>query len=122
LAVTHAILPCSLLYNLQQIPFLFVMIFLTFLQHQAMAPKTLPPGAIGAELSRTTGVSHKAPLGVTQLQGRDQLVHCDTAIVATENMRQEAHLKWYVKPEAARIRRSMQSDVSQSISVKSMVN
>jgi hypothetical protein len=64
-----------------------------FLQQQAMAPETLPPGAIGPELIRTAGASGNAPLGETQQQRRHQLVHRDAAIVATENMTQDAHLK-----------------------------
>jgi hypothetical protein len=70
-----------------------VIIFLTILQQQAMAPETLPPGAIGAESSRTTGASRNAPLGETQQQHRHQVVHCDAANVATEIMTQDAHLK-----------------------------
>jgi len=70
-----------------------VIIFLIFLQQQAMAPETLPPGAIGAESSRMTGASSNAPLGQTQLQRRHQLVHRDTSIVATENMTQDVHFK-----------------------------
>jgi hypothetical protein len=70
-----------------------VIIFLTFLQLQAMAPEKLPPGVIGAESSRMTGASRNAPLSNAQQQRRHQLVHCDTAIVATENMTQDAHLK-----------------------------
>jgi len=70
-----------------------VIIFLTILQQQAMAPETLPPGVIGAESSRTTGASRNAPLGETQQQCRHQLVHRDAAIVATKNMTQDAHLK-----------------------------
>jgi len=58
-----------------------------------MAPETLPPGAIGAGSSRTTGASRNAPLGETQLQRIHQLVHRDAEIVATENMTQDAHLK-----------------------------
>jgi len=93
LAVTHSILTCSYLYNLQHFPLLFVIIFLTFLQQQAMAPETLPPGTIGAESSRMTGASHTEPLGETQQQCRHQLVHRDAAIVANKNMTQDAHLK-----------------------------
>jgi len=70
-----------------------VIIFLTILQQQAMAPETLPPSAIEAESSRTTGASRNAPLGKTQQQRRHQLVHRDATIVATENMTQDAHLK-----------------------------
>jgi len=58
-----------------------------------MAPETLPPGAIGAESSRTTGASRNAPLGEIQQQRRQQLVHRDAAIVATHNMTQDPHLK-----------------------------
>jgi hypothetical protein len=70
-----------------------VIIFLTILQQHAMAPETLLPGAIGAELSRRKGASRNAPLGKTQQQRRHQLVHCDAAIVAIKNMTQDAHLK-----------------------------
>jgi len=58
-----------------------------------MAPETLPPGAIGDESSRTTGTSCNAPLGESQQQHRHHLVHRDAAIVATENMTQDAYLK-----------------------------
>jgi len=58
-----------------------------------MDPETLPPGAIGAESSLTTGTSPNAPLGQTLHQLRYQLVHRDAAIVATENMSLDAHLK-----------------------------
>jgi len=68
LAVSHSILTCSSLYNLQHFPLLFVIIFLTFLQQQAMALETLPPGAIGAESSQTTGASSIPPLDKTQQQ------------------------------------------------------
>jgi hypothetical protein len=51
-----------------------------------MAPETLPPGAIGAESSRTTGASRNASFDETQQQRRDQLVHRDTASVAPENL------------------------------------
>jgi hypothetical protein len=71
LAVTHSILTCSSHYNLQHFPLHFVIIFLTFLQQQAMAPETLPQGTIGAESSRTTGASLNAPLGEAQQQRRD---------------------------------------------------
>jgi hypothetical protein len=40
-----------------------------------------------------TVASSNVPLGKTQQQRRHQLVHCDAAIVATENMTQYAHLK-----------------------------
>jgi len=70
-----------------------VIIFLTILQQQAMDPKTLPQGAIGAESSWTTGASPNAPLGESEQRRRHQLVHREAAIVATESMTQEAHLK-----------------------------
>jgi len=56
-----------------------------------MAPETLPVGAIGAESSRTTGASRNTPLCETQQQRRHQLVHCNAAIVATENISKDAH-------------------------------
>jgi len=92
LAVTHSILTCSSLYNLQDNPLLFVIIFLTFPQQQVMPPETLQPGVIGAESSRTTGSSSNVPPGERQQQRRQQLVHSDTAIVPTGNMNQDAHL------------------------------
>jgi len=58
-----------------------------------MAPRMLQPGAIEAKSSRTTGASNNAPPSETQQQGRHQLVHRDAAIVATENMTQDAHLR-----------------------------
>jgi len=58
-----------------------------------MAPETLPPGAIKAESSRTTGALHNQRLGETQQQRRHQLVHRDAAIVATDNLTQDAHFE-----------------------------
>jgi len=58
-----------------------------------MAPETLQPGAIVAESSRTTGALCNTPPGETQQQRRHQLVHRDAAIVATENIAQDAHVK-----------------------------
>jgi len=93
LAVTHSILPCSSLYNLQHFSLLCVIIFLTFVQQQAMSPETLPPGVICAKSSWMTGASSNAPLGQTQQQWRHQVVHRDAAIVATEHMTQVEHLE-----------------------------
>jgi len=47
-----------------------VIIFLTIPQQQVMAPEIVQPGAIEAELSRTTGASNNAPPGETQQQRR----------------------------------------------------
>jgi hypothetical protein len=58
-----------------------------------MDPETLPPGAIRAESSRTTGTSSNAPLGETQQQHRHQLVNREAATIAIKNMTQDAHLK-----------------------------
>jgi len=58
-----------------------------------MAPQTPPPDEIQSESSQTTGASSNAPLAETQQQRRHQLVHRDSAIAATENMAQRAHLK-----------------------------
>ena len=58
-----------------------------------MAPQTPLPGGIQSELSRTAGASSNAAPVETQLQRRHQLVHRDTAIAATNNMAQDAHLK-----------------------------
>jgi len=70
-----------------------MIIFFTIPQQQVRAPETLQPGAIGAESSRTTGASINAPPAGTQQQRRHQVVHHKAAIVATENMTQDAHLK-----------------------------
>jgi hypothetical protein len=93
LVVTHSILTCCSPNNLQHFPFLFMIIFLAFLQQQAMAPETLQTCVIGAQSSQTTDASRNAPLGGTQQQRRDQIVHRDAAIVATENMSLDAHVK-----------------------------
>jgi len=58
-----------------------------------MAPETLQPGVIGAESSRTTGASSNAPPSETPQRHRHQLVHPDAAIIATEDITQDAHLK-----------------------------
>jgi len=58
-----------------------------------MAPEILQPGAIEAESSRKTGTSNSAPPSETQQQRRHQLVRRDAAIVATDNMTQDAHSK-----------------------------
>jgi hypothetical protein len=58
-----------------------------------MAPETLQPGAIEAESSRTTDSSTNEPPGETEQQCKHQLLHRDAAIVATETMTQDAHLK-----------------------------
>jgi len=74
-----------------------MIIFVTFLQQQAMAPETLHPGAIGAESSRTTDASQIAPLCETQPQCRHQLLYRDAAIVATESTTQDSHSKMVSK-------------------------
>jgi hypothetical protein len=58
-----------------------------------MAPQTPLPGGIQSESSQTTGTSSNAPQAETQLQRRQQLVHRDAAIAATEKMAQVARLK-----------------------------
>jgi len=58
-----------------------------------MAPEILQLGAIEAESSRTTGSSNNAPPGETQQQCSYQLVHRKAAILTTENMTQDSHLK-----------------------------
>jgi len=70
-----------------------VIIFLTIPQQQVVASETLQPGAIEAKSSRTTGASTNAPPRETQQQCRHQLVHCNSAIVATKTMTQAAQLK-----------------------------
>jgi hypothetical protein len=49
-----------------------------------------------------TGASRNAPLGETQQQRKHQLVHCEAAIVATEIMTQDAHLKKVHKPGSSK--------------------
>jgi len=93
LAVTRSISTCRQLYNLQDFPLLFVIIFLTIPQQQVMAPEILQPEVIEAESSRTTGASNNAPPSETPQQCRHQVVHRNAAIVATENMTQNARLK-----------------------------
>jgi hypothetical protein len=66
--------------------------FRTFLQQQAIVPKTFLPSAIGAELSQTSGASCNALLRNTQQQRKHKLVHRHAAIVATKNMTQDPHL------------------------------
>jgi len=68
-----------------------------FSHKQVMAPQAPQPGVIQSESSQTTGASSKAPLGVTQLQRRHQVVHRNTAIAATDNMAQDTHLKQVCK-------------------------
>ena len=58
-----------------------------------MAPEIVQPGVIEGESSRMTGASKNAPPCETQQQRRHQLVHHDTAIVATNIITQDAHLQ-----------------------------
>jgi len=102
LAVPRSILTCSWLYNLQDFPLLFVIIFLTIPPQQVMAPENLEPGAIEAKLSRTTGASNNAPPSETQPQHSHQLVQHAAANVATENMTQDKHLKILRKSESSK--------------------
>jgi len=92
LRVIHFIVTCSLLYIPQYFP-LSLLCSSPFPQHQVMAPQRLQPGMIQSESSRTTGASSNAPMAETQQQRRHQLVHCNAAIAATENMAQDAYLE-----------------------------
>jgi len=69
-----------------------VIIFLAIPQQQVMAPGSLQQGAIGAKSNRMTGTLTNVPPGERQQQRRHQLVQHGTAIVATKNMTQDAHL------------------------------
>jgi len=51
-----------------------------------MAPITHQPGEGGSQSSRMTGASSNSPPAKTQQQRKHQLVHCDVANAATENM------------------------------------
>jgi len=73
-----------------------------FLNQQAMAPSILPLGAIAAGSSRTTGAPRNAQLGDTQQQRRHQIVYSDAAIVGTENLSQDTHLKKVRKTGSSR--------------------
>ena len=93
LAVTHSILTCSSLYDLQHFSLRFVIIFRMIQYYQASAPEKVPRRSIGAESNRTTGRWRNAPNGKTQQQCTLHLVQRDTGIVATKNVTQNAHLK-----------------------------
>jgi len=79
-----------------------MIIFLTIPQQQVMAPEIIQPGAIEAVSSRTTGALNNAPPSYTQQRHRHEWVHHDAAIVATENMAQDAHLKIVRKPGSSK--------------------
>jgi len=77
--------------------FLSLSSFSSSQRRQIVAPLTPAQGASGSESSRMTGASSIAPPTVTQPECRHQLVHCDAANAATENMTQSAHLKMVPK-------------------------
>jgi hypothetical protein len=58
-----------------------------------MTPHTTHLGVIQDDYTRMMGSSPDAPLAETQLQPRQQLVHHDTAIAATNNMVQDPNLE-----------------------------
>jgi hypothetical protein len=62
-----------------------------------MAPGILLRGGIAAKCNRTTGVSSTGHLGETQQQRRQQVVHCDAAIVATDDIARAVHLNKVLK-------------------------
>jgi len=93
LAVTQFISTCSWLYNCQDVPRLFGIIFLTFPQQQVITTETHQPGVIQSKSSQMTGASHNAPPGEIQQQSRNQLVHSDPAVVATNSMTQDIQFK-----------------------------
>jgi len=104
LAVTHSILTWRQLYIAQDIPLLFIIIFLrtshffslsstsSFPQHHIMAPQSPQHGTGGLEPSGMTSASSNIPPIETQLHCRHQLVHRNTTNAATENITQYAHL------------------------------
>jgi hypothetical protein len=57
---------------------------------------------IGSEPSRTTGASSNELPAEKLLQYRNQLVHRDTSIAATNNMTQVEHLKAVGKTEQSK--------------------
>jgi hypothetical protein len=105
LAVTHSILTFNELYNLQDFPLLFVIIFLTFPHQQVMASETFHAGVMQAKSGQTTFASTNAPSGETQQDCRHQLVHCDAAIVVTKNMTLDTHLKLLRKTVSSNIKK-----------------
>jgi len=70
-----------------------VIIFLPIPQLHVRAPEILQPGAIVADSSRTTGASSNVAPGETQQQHSHLLVHGDAAIVASDTIMLDAHLK-----------------------------
>jgi hypothetical protein len=64
---------------------------------------------------RELGASSNESLTCTQQQ-KHKLVNCDTANAATINITQNVYLKLSARPEVARIRSSMQLDMSISVS------
>jgi len=74
-----------------------------FPQQQVMAPQRPQPGVIESKSSRKMGASSNGPLAETQQQRRHQLVHCNTAIAATENMAHDAHLTIVCKARRSNI-------------------
>ena len=81
--------------------------------HQHMMETQPPqPAASGSKSSRLVGATLNTSLIGTQQQCRHQLVHRDAADAATRKITQDAHVKTFVKLEAARISSSTQLDVS----------
>jgi len=66
-----------------------------------MTTQTPQTGESGSESSKTTGASFNASLQGTQQHGY-QLVDCEAANVATENMTQDAHLNIIRKTGSSR--------------------
>jgi hypothetical protein len=58
-----------------------------------MALQTTPPAAIRSESRWIPGASCNAWPGETQQQCKSQFIHQDAAVVVTENMTQNPHLK-----------------------------
>jgi len=85
--------------------------------HQQITETQPPqPGDSVSKSSRLVGATSNMSLIGTQQECRHQLVHCDAADAATRNMTQDAHLTVVWKLEAARMRSSMELDVSICIS------
>ena len=83
---------------------------------QIMVTQPPLPGQSGSNSSLFAGATSNTGILVTQQEHRHQVIHRDAANGATQHMTQDAHVKSSVTLEAARIRSSMQLDVSICIS------
>jgi len=81
-----------------------------------------PPGECGTISGRLAGATSNTELLATQQECRHKLVHRDTANVATEQMTQDAHLKFVRKTGSSKNKKQHAVDVSISLSWQTAVN